>query len=245
MEIKELQVAILEPNKGQINGLPKNPRFIKDDRFLLLKKSIEADPEMMALRECLVYPIFGAEGAEQKYVIIAGNMRFRACKDLGYVTVPCKVIPAETPVEKLRAYAIKDNIAYGDDDFDLLANEWDSNELADWGLGAGNWGVEPTAQASAPDNREHDGSIHDISANSYLNGTIRQIVLYYDPDGHKDVLERLERIGLDYDIKDDNSEIVLALIQFYEDTNREQNADDSADEQTEQTTGSDEYGDTE
>ena len=61
-------------------------------------------------------------------------MRLRACLDLGYAEVPCKVLPEETPVAKLREYVIKDNESFGQNDWDILANEWDSEELKDWGV---------------------------------------------------------------------------------------------------------------
>jgi len=127
-ETRNIHIKELEVNKGQIEGLPQNPRFIRDERFTALKKSIEDAPEMLALRELIVYPHNG------KFVIIAGNMRFRACKDLGYKEIPCKVLPEDTPVEKLREYTIKDNIGFGADDWDLIANEWDINELDGWGM---------------------------------------------------------------------------------------------------------------
>lgn len=97
-EQKNIDIRNLEVNKGQIEGLPKNPRFIRDERFEALKKSIEDAPEMLALRELLVYP------HEGKYVVIGGNMRLRACTDIGYKEVPCKVLDPGTPVEKLREY---------------------------------------------------------------------------------------------------------------------------------------------
>lgn len=134
-ETKNIHIKELEVNKGQIEGLPQNPRFIKDERFTALKKSIEDAPEMLALRELIVYPHNG------KFVIIAGNMRFRACKDLGYKEIPCKVLPEDTPVEKLREYTIKDNIGFGADDWDLIANEWDIQELDDWGVEIPNFDV--------------------------------------------------------------------------------------------------------
>lgn len=125
---KNIKIADLEVNNGQIEGLPKNPRFIKDNRFKALVKSIEDAPEMLDPRPLIVYP------HEKKYVIIAGNMRFRACKELGYKELPCYVLPEETPAEKLREYAIKDNIGFGQDDWDLLSNEWDAEELKEWGM---------------------------------------------------------------------------------------------------------------
>ena len=125
---ENIAVANLEINKGQIDGLPKNPRLIKNERYEKLKKSIEDNPEMLGMREVLVYP----QGS--KYIIIGGNMRFQACKELGFVTVPCKVLSKDTTAEQLRAITIKDNVGFGEHDWDSLANEWDSIELEDWGL---------------------------------------------------------------------------------------------------------------
>lgn len=127
-EQKNIRITELEVNNGQIKGLPKNPRFIRDERFKALKKSIEDAPEMLALRELLVYPHNG------KYVVIGGNMRLRACKEIGYKEIPCKVLNEDTPVEKLREYAIKDNVGFGSDDWDIIANEWDTEELQEWGM---------------------------------------------------------------------------------------------------------------
>jgi len=126
--IQDIDIKRLELNKGQVEGLPKNPRFIRDERYKALVKSIEDAPEMLKLRELLVVE----HGS--KFVVIGGNMRLRACKELGMETVPCKVLPADTPVAKLREYAIKDNNGFGEDDWDVLANEWDAEELEDWGM---------------------------------------------------------------------------------------------------------------
>jgi hypothetical protein len=128
MQSVMLPLSKIESNKGQIVGLPKNPRLIRDEKFNKLKKSIEEDIEMTALRELLVIEHGG------KYVIIGGNMRFRAMQDLGIKEVPCKVIPADTDVEKLKAYTIKDNAGFGEWDWDDLANEWCDAPLSDWGV---------------------------------------------------------------------------------------------------------------
>ena len=61
-------------------------------------------------------------------------MRFRACKELGYKELPCKVFPLETPVKHLREFVIKDNQSFGQDDYDLLSSEWEQEELEDWGM---------------------------------------------------------------------------------------------------------------
>ena len=128
LKSQNIELSKLEVNKGQIEGLPKNPRLIKDAKFEKLKKSIEDNPEMLGMREVLVFP----HGS--KFVIIGGNMRFQACKELQFVTVPCKVLSKDTTAEQLRAITIKDNVGFGEHDWDLLANEWDSIELEEWGL---------------------------------------------------------------------------------------------------------------
>jgi tRNA G10 N-methylase Trm11 len=123
-----LPISDLETNKGQVEGLAKNPRLIRDERYNKLKRSIEENPEMLALRECLVFP------HGKKYVVIGGNMRYRAQRELGYTEIVCKIIPPQTPVEDLRAYTIKDNAGFGEWDFDTLANEWNPEDLASWGV---------------------------------------------------------------------------------------------------------------
>jgi len=128
LKSQNIELSKLEVNKGQIEGLPKNPRHIKSEKYEKLKKSIEDNPEMLGMREVLVYP----HGS--KYVIIGGNMRFQACKELQFETVPCKVLSKDTTAEQLRAITIKDNVGFGEHDWELLANEWDSVELEEWGM---------------------------------------------------------------------------------------------------------------
>lgn len=112
-----------------ISILPKNPRIIRDARFEALKKSIEDAPEMLNLRELLVYPLENGN-----YIVIGGNMRPKACLDLGYKELPCKIIASETPIEKLKEYIIKDNVAFGQNNWEDLNIEWDRIELENWGM---------------------------------------------------------------------------------------------------------------
>lgn len=132
-KISQVKTSQIVPNEGQIEGVPRNPRFIKDERFEALVKSLQDDPEMLELREVLVYP-YG-----KKYVAIGGNMRYRACKELGFDTIPCKILRQDTPIEKLKRYAEKDNISFGYWDYDCLANEWGEDFLEDCGFDFGNF----------------------------------------------------------------------------------------------------------
>lgn len=127
-DFKTIQISLLDFNKGQLDGLPKNPRFFRDYRYDAMKKSIEDSPEMLNLRELIVYPV------GERYIVVCGNLRLRACKELGYKELPCKVLNPETPVKKLREYATKDNVSFGENDMDVMMNDWDKSELQDWGI---------------------------------------------------------------------------------------------------------------
>lgn len=151
-----LKLSKLEANKGQINGLPKNPRIIKDDKFKKLVKSIEDNPEMTSLREILVYP------CGDKYVVIGGNMRLKALKELGYKEAPCKIIPEETTVEQLKAYTIKDNSGFGEWDFGIDSDKWDIDLLDICGIEL------PSIDFNSPDNIEDPYEEKDSDDNEKL-----------------------------------------------------------------------------
>jgi DNA modification methylase len=136
MQTQLVKIKDLKNNSGQIDGLPKNPRLLKDEKFIKLKKSIEDDPEMLELREVIAYNNNG------ELVVICGNMRLKALKELGIKEVPTKILPTETSVEKLKAYTIKDNVSFGDHDWEQLANEWDVEQLDAWGLDVPDFAVE-------------------------------------------------------------------------------------------------------
>ncbi len=126
--IKTINIKQLITNSGQIKDVPKNPRFIKDKKFGALKQSIKDTPELLDLRELIVYPF------NDNFIILGGNMRFRAMKELGYNECQCKILDKNLNSKKIREIIIKDNRSFGADDVDLLANEWDIDELKDFGF---------------------------------------------------------------------------------------------------------------
>lgn len=128
LETKQIPLSKLVSNNGQIDGIPKNPRFIKNERYQKLVKSIQDNPEFLGLRELIVVK------QNDKYIVLCGNMRYRAAKELGFDTLPAKVIPDTFTTEQIKAIIIKDNISFGEDDFEALANEWEATELEDWGM---------------------------------------------------------------------------------------------------------------
>jgi hypothetical protein len=124
----KIPISKLRQNTGQIEGVPKNPRYIKDEKYELLKQSLADDPEFTNLNPILVIEY------SHNYIVIGGNMRSRAAKELGWKEIEASVMPADTPVELIRARIIKHNADYGSDDWDLLANEWEAKELEAYGM---------------------------------------------------------------------------------------------------------------
>jgi uncharacterized ParB-like nuclease family protein len=125
VEIREIPISQLSENTGQIPDVPKNPRKITQEKFNALCESIRQSPEMKYLEEIHVYPYNG------RYVVISGNHRYKAYRKLGWINVLCKVLPEDTPKEKLREYVMKENMKYAEND-DALLNMWNLKELADW-----------------------------------------------------------------------------------------------------------------
>lgn len=109
---------------SQVIPNPTNPRIIKDDKFKKLVKSIEEFPQMLELRPIVV---------DSNMVVLGGNMRLKACIAAGLKEVPIIVADQLTDEQK-GEFIIKDNVGFGEWDWDLLANEWDVEALTDWGL---------------------------------------------------------------------------------------------------------------
>jgi len=109
-----------------------NPRIIKDDKFKKLVKSIQEFPEMLNLRPIVV---------DADMVVLGGNMRLKACKAAGLTEVPIVIADQLTP-EQQAEFIIKDNVGFGEWDWDLLANEWDAASITDWGLDIGGFDLK-------------------------------------------------------------------------------------------------------
>ena len=164
MELTRIRLTDLELNRGQVEGLPSNPREWTRGDLDKLKKSIEETPELLEARGLIVWPHNG------KYVIMGGNMRFSALREMNAKDAPCYVLPEDTSIEKLKEIVIKDNGSFGAWDFDMLANEWDDLALADWGVD----GIPSEKEASATE----------------LLSTLTYDPLYYEPKDKPDI--RLE-----------------------------------------------------
>ena len=114
--MEKVKVSLLLSN-------PNNPRVIKDDKFKKLVNSIKEFPEMLEARPVVVNP---------DMVVLGGNMRLKALKEAGVKEAPVYV--ASWDEIKQKQFIIKDNLGYGEWDWDMIANEWDTEDLEEWGL---------------------------------------------------------------------------------------------------------------
>jgi ParB-like chromosome segregation protein Spo0J len=113
---------------SEVKPNPKNPRIIKDGKFQKLVKSIQEFPDMLNKRPLVVFT-----DVDNKYVVLGGNMRLKACKEIGLKEIPI-IVADEWTEEQKNEFLIKDNVGFGEWDWDSLANEWDAEKLDDWGL---------------------------------------------------------------------------------------------------------------
>jgi ParB-like chromosome segregation protein Spo0J len=119
--MKLVKISEVKPN-------PKNPRIIKDGKFQKLVKSIQEFPDMLNKRPLIVFT-----DVDNKYVVLGGNMRLKACKEIGLKEIPI-IVADEWTEEQKNEFLIKDNVGFGEWDWDSLANEWDAESLDNWGL---------------------------------------------------------------------------------------------------------------
>ena len=124
-----MQIQTIKISEIKLN--PNNPRLIKDDKFNKLVRSIQDFPEMLKIRPIVV---------NSDMVILGGNMRFKACKEAGLKEVPI-IIADSLNEEQQREFLIKDNTSGGEWDFEMLASEWDVEQLEDWGLDISNFDI--------------------------------------------------------------------------------------------------------
>ena len=115
-------------NLSKLKANPSNPRVLRDEKFAKLKQSIQNFPDMLNYRA-----IVAVTDTDGKFMVLGGNMRLRALQDLGIKEAPVMLADHWTE-EQRREFTIKDNVGFGEWDWDQLANEWDAGELSDWGL---------------------------------------------------------------------------------------------------------------
>ena len=128
---------------SEVKSNPNNPRLIKDEKFAKLVKSIKEFPEMLELRPIVV---------NSDMVVLGGNMRLKACKEAGLKEVP--IIKADDLTdEQQKEFIIKDNVGFGEWDWEMISNEWDSEQVQEWGLDIPDFAIMPSEDELTADGK--------------------------------------------------------------------------------------------
>jgi len=134
MEIKLVKLSEIKSN-------PNNPRIIKDDKFRKLVKSIQEFPKMLEIRPVVV---------NADMIVLGGNMRLKACKEAGLKEVPV-IFADDLTDEEQKQFIIKDNVGFGEWDWDMIANEWDADQVEEWGLDIPEFSIKEELEAEEDD----------------------------------------------------------------------------------------------
>lgn len=163
--MQSVEISKVRPNS-------ENPRYIKDDKFKKLVQSLRDFPEMANVRPIVV---------NQEMVVLGGNMRLKAMQEAGWSKVPVEIV--DWSEEKQREFIIKDNVGFGEWDWDELANTWDAEELKDWGLDV--WQPE--------EDLDYSGANQEIDVDN-LDGSMT-IKLNYTEEDYWKVKEALSKVA--------------------------------------------------
>lgn len=168
MKIETVKITEIKKN-------PDNPRLIKDNKFEKLVQSIKDFPEMLNLRPIVV---------NNEMTVLGGNMRLAACKEAGLKNVP--IIKADDLTEEQqKEFIIKDNVSFGEWDWDMLANEWEGTELGDWGLDV--WQPEEYFDYSILDDEDVSEQLQDMT-----NGVKKAIQIEFEAEHYEEAYQLLK-----------------------------------------------------
>lgn len=180
---------------SEVKNNPKNPRLIKDDKFKKLVKSIQEFPQMLELRPIVV---------DENNIVLGGNMRLKACKEAGLKEV--YIVKADNLTEQQKdEFIVKDNVGFGEWDWDMLANEWDTEKLDEWGLDLPiNVALEESTDESLTSDNNYSRK---IEAPTYqVTGEKPQITELYNVEKYEKILNDIE---YKYDIPEDIKKFLI------------------------------------
>jgi len=179
MELQKVKIETVISN-------PDNPRVIRDDKFKKLIRSIDTFPQMLKLRPIVV---------DEDNVILGGNMRFEAIKHLGHKEV--FIVKAEGfSEEQKREFVIKDNSSFGEWDWDVLANNWETSSLKEWGLDIPKWEDKTEFDSGIEDTGDYDFPEDDIEK-SHVKMVQLFLTTKTEPDFKEWELALREKLGTD------------------------------------------------
>jgi len=182
---------------NSIKTNPKNPRLIKDDKFKKLVKSIQEFPQMLELRPIVV---------DENNIILGGNMRHKACIEAGLKEV--FIVQAKDLTEQQKdEFIVKDNVGFGEWDWDILANEWDSELLNDWGLNVPNYSLGLDVNNMTDANIDIEEEFDPVGLSK---GLTRLVILFDSIIIAKEWIEK-NNLQLDYKKKGNDENIILQV----------------------------------
>lgn len=174
---KQVDISLILSN-------PNNPRIIKDHKFDKLVKSIKEFPQMLEKRPVVV---------DEEMMVLGGNMRLKACREAGIKKVWIDVADGWTDKQK-KEFTIKDNVGFGEWDWDILANDWETKSINDWGLDI--WQPEQEVDYSVLDDINLDEEI-----DSMYQQTKKSIILEYSAEGFEPIKALYDKLkGNDTDL---------------------------------------------
>jgi Ni,Fe-hydrogenase I large subunit len=193
--IKKVKIAEVKPN-------PNNPRLIKDDKFRKLVKSIQEFPDMLNVRPIVV---------NQDMVVLGGNMRLKAIKEAGYKDIAVQIV--DWSEDQQKEFIVKDNASFGEWNWDDLANNWDEEQLVEWGVYAWvNKGNDDLLELDAK-TEEETSNAPKITDEGY---SLFEIVMLHENKVHLfDVLNQVKREFL----FDKTEDALMEIIRIYENKN--------------------------
>jgi ParB-like chromosome segregation protein Spo0J len=165
MEVKVVKLSEIKSN-------PNNPRIIKDDKFRKLVNSIQEFPKMLEIRPVVV---------NADMIVLGGNMRLKACKEAGLKEVPV-IFAHDLTEDEQKQFIIKDNVGFGEWDWDMLANEWEPELLEDWGLEV--WKPAPEIDYSILDDENVEEELGDMA-----DGVRKAIQIEFEPEHYEEAFE--------------------------------------------------------
>ncbi|QDP46670.1 MAG: hypothetical protein Unbinned6316contig1000_14 [Prokaryotic dsDNA virus sp.] len=161
---------------NQLKANKDNPRIIKEHKFKKLVKSIKDFPEMLDLRPIII---------DENNIILGGNMRYKACVEAGLKEVPVKVAKGLTETQK-KEFIVKDNVGFGEWDWDILGNEWDNQKLGEWGMDV--WQPEEAVDYSALDDIDLGDTLQ-----SKQDNVLRGIVIEFEVSMYDEANELIKK----------------------------------------------------
>ena len=192
MTDKKIEIKVVKIS--EIKSNPNNPRIIKDDKFKKLVESIKGFPEMANVRPIVV---------NTDMIVLGGNMRLKAMKEAGWKEAPIQIVDWDE--QKQKEFIVKDNVGFGEWNWDDLANEWDAEKLTDWGLDV--W------QNDDLSNKEDYEGLDQLSKlDKFLNSELKRMFLVYDNVTFENVINWFNKQQEKHELEN-HSQVILKLME--------------------------------